>query len=50
MAKIINDDLASRLITGTLLLKPGISRFSEKSVHFEDGSTVDDVDEVGLIK
>ena len=43
-----NDDLANRLASGTLIVKPDIKRFNENSVEFVDGSVVGDVDVILL--
>ncbi|VDK25669.1 unnamed protein product [Anisakis simplex] len=43
----VNDELAGRIQSGTLKIKPNISSFGETNVTFEDGSSVENVDEVG---
>lgn len=40
----VNEELPNRIISGTLQVKPNVSRFDGSSVHFDDGSFVDDVD------
>lgn len=40
----VNEELPNRIISGTLQVKPNISRFDGSSVHFDDGSVVEDVD------
>ncbi|XP_075895643.1 flavin-containing monooxygenase 5-like [Nelusetta ayraudi] len=40
----VNEELPNRIISGTLQVKPNVSRFDGSSVHFDDGSVVDDVD------
>ncbi|KAF1753859.1 hypothetical protein GCK72_020416 [Caenorhabditis remanei] len=44
----INDELPNRIACGTVRVKPGIKEFSQKSIKFEDGSVVENVDEVIL--
>lgn len=44
----INDDLANRIASGTVIVRPNISRFTENGVVFADGEQVDDVDVVIL--
>ncbi|KJH49513.1 Flavin-binding monooxygenase-like protein [Dictyocaulus viviparus] len=44
----VNDELPNRIASGTLRIKPNIREFTTKGVIFEDGSEVDDVDEVLL--
>lgn len=40
----VNEELPNRIISGTLQVKPNISRFDGSRVHFNDGSVVEDVD------
>lgn len=40
----VNEELPNRIISGTLQVKPNISRFDGSRVHFDDGSVVEDVD------
>lgn len=40
----VNEELPNRIISGTLQVKPNISRFDGSSVHFDDGSIVEDLD------
>ncbi|KAE9555400.1 hypothetical protein FO519_001412 [Halicephalobus sp. NKZ332] len=42
----VNDELPNRIISGTVTLKPNISKFSERNVIFEDGTVAKDVDVV----
>ena len=42
----MNDELPNRLACGTILIKPNIASFAKDAVVFEDGTTVDPVDEV----
>uniref|UniRef100_A0A1I7TM90 Flavin-containing monooxygenase n=1 Tax=Caenorhabditis tropicalis TaxID=1561998 RepID=A0A1I7TM90_9PELO len=44
----INDELPNRIACGTVRVKPGIKSFAENSIEFEDGSVVEDIDEVLL--
>uniref|UniRef100_A0A914XVE9 Flavin-containing monooxygenase n=1 Tax=Plectus sambesii TaxID=2011161 RepID=A0A914XVE9_9BILA len=44
----INDDLANRLASGTVVIRPNISRFTHDGVMFADGEKVNDVDVVIL--
>ncbi|XP_078288197.1 flavin-containing monooxygenase 5-like isoform X2 [Rhinoraja longicauda] len=39
----VNDDLPNRIISGTVLMKPNVKRFTEKAAIFEDGS-VEEID------
>ncbi|KAG8003412.1 Dimethylaniline monooxygenase [N-oxide-forming] 5 [Nibea albiflora] len=40
----VNDELPSRILSGTVLVKPNIRRFQGSNVEFDDGSVVEDVD------
>lgn len=44
----VNDELPNRIASGTVRVKPGIKSFTETSIHFEDGTFVENVDEVIL--
>uniref|UniRef100_A0A8R1EEP5 Flavin-containing monooxygenase n=1 Tax=Caenorhabditis japonica TaxID=281687 RepID=A0A8R1EEP5_CAEJA len=44
----VNDELPNRIACGTVRVKPGIQSFTENSIIFEDGSRVENVDEVIL--
>ncbi|KHJ97124.1 Flavin-binding monooxygenase-like protein [Oesophagostomum dentatum] len=43
-----NDELAFRLASGTVVVKPNIDRFTEHDVYFSDGSKVENIDYVVL--
>nr|XP_056700131.1 flavin-containing monooxygenase 5-like [Euleptes europaea] len=40
----INDEIANRIISGRVVVKPNIKEFSETSVLFDNGSKEDDID------
>lgn len=40
---IVNDDLAGRIISGRVQVKPNVKEFSRTSVVFTDGSVIDEV-------
>ncbi|CAP25130.1 Protein CBG04431 [Caenorhabditis briggsae] len=42
----VNDELPNRIACGTVRIKPNIANFTEHGVVFEDGSKLDQVDEV----
>lgn len=42
----INDDLPNRIISGKILMKANVKRFTETSAIFEDGSVEEDIDVV----
>ncbi|KAI1716036.1 flavin-binding monooxygenase-like domain-containing protein [Ditylenchus destructor] len=42
----VNDELPNRIISGTVVVKPNILKFSETGVIFDDGTTVQNVDTV----
>ncbi|TKR72296.1 hypothetical protein L596_019768 [Steinernema carpocapsae] len=42
----INDELPNRLISGTVVVKPNIERFTETGIVFDDGTVVENVDTV----
>eukprot|EP00079_Xenopus_tropicalis_P024140 XP_012816672.1 PREDICTED: flavin containing monooxygenase 2 isoform X1 [Xenopus tropicalis] len=43
---LVNEELPSRILTGTIVIKPGVKEFTETSVCFEDGTRVDNLDVV----
>lgn len=43
---IVNDYLPSQILCGAIRVKPNISTFTETSVIFEDGTVVEDLEEV----
>jgi len=43
---VTNDDLPSRVLCGSVLVRPGIARLMPSGVRFTDGTCVDDVDTV----
>ncbi|XP_026559216.1 dimethylaniline monooxygenase [N-oxide-forming] 2-like [Pseudonaja textilis] len=43
---IMGDDLPNAIITGRVLMKPNVKKFTEKGVIFEDGSTEENIDVV----
>lgn len=42
---MVNDDLANRIVCGSVKIKPDIAEIQENSVKFEDG-TVEEVDTI----
>jgi len=42
----VNDELPNRIISGTVVVKPNISKFSEEGLCFDDGTSVPKVDVV----
>uniref|UniRef100_A0A914DFC5 Flavin-containing monooxygenase n=1 Tax=Acrobeloides nanus TaxID=290746 RepID=A0A914DFC5_9BILA len=44
----VNDDLPNRIANGTVLIVPNIKAFTENGVIFEDGTRIENVDEVIL--
>ncbi|XP_035683490.1 flavin-containing monooxygenase 5-like isoform X4 [Branchiostoma floridae] len=42
----VNDDLPNRIITGSIIVKPNIKRFTKTGVVFEDDTVEDDIDAV----
>lgn len=42
----VNDELPNRIACGTVRIKPNISKFTETGVLFEDGSLIEQVDEI----
>lgn len=45
---LVNEELPSRIMSGSIMVKPHVTRFTETSVHFADGSVVDNLDVVML--
>ena len=43
---IVNDDLPSRILSGSVQVRPGIARLTSSGVQFTDGTYVDDIDAV----
>ena len=43
---MLNDELPHRIITGTVVVKPNVTRFTKTGVVFDDGSRIDDLDAV----
>ena len=43
---MVNDDLPHRIIVGSVVVKPNVSRFTKTGVVFDDGSEVNDLDAV----
>lgn len=44
----VNDDLPNRIISGNVIIKPDVKRFTESAVEFDDGTTEGDIDVVFL--
>jgi len=42
----INDELPNRIVSGSVIIKANVSRFTETGVEFEDGTRADDIDYV----
>jgi len=42
----VNDDLPSRILSGSVQVRPGIARLTSSGVQFTDGTYVDDIDAV----
>ena len=40
---VVNDNLPSRIISGSIQVRPGISRLTSSGVQFTDGTYVDDI-------
>ena len=40
----INDELPNRIVSGGVIIKSNVSRFTETGVEFEDGTRADDID------
>ncbi|CAJ0940024.1 unnamed protein product, partial [Ranitomeya imitator] len=45
---LVNDEFPSRILSGSIMVKPHVTKFTETSVHFADGSVVDNLDVVLL--
>ncbi|KAG8436657.1 hypothetical protein GDO86_007668 [Hymenochirus boettgeri] len=45
---LVNEEFPSRILSGSVVVKPGIKRFTENSAHFEDGTKIDNLDVVIL--
>ncbi|XP_066291843.1 flavin-containing monooxygenase 5-like [Branchiostoma lanceolatum] len=43
---MVNDDMPNRIITGALVIKPNIKRFTETGVVFDNDTVEDDIDAV----
>lgn len=43
---VTNDDLPSRILSGSVQVRPGIARLMPSGVRFTDGTCVDDVDTI----
>ncbi|KAM9324781.1 dimethylaniline monooxygenase [N-oxide-forming] 2-like [Gastrophryne carolinensis] len=43
---LANEELPSRILCGSIIIKPGVTRFTETAAHFSDGSVVDNLDVV----
>uniref|UniRef100_A0A8C5PP99 Flavin-containing monooxygenase n=1 Tax=Leptobrachium leishanense TaxID=445787 RepID=A0A8C5PP99_9ANUR len=43
---LVNEELPSRILAGLIIMKPGVTRFTETSAHFADGTSIDDLDVV----
>ena len=43
---MFNDELPSRILCGTLSIRPGVTEFTETSATFEDGTTFEAIDAV----
>lgn len=43
---VFNDELPSRILCGTLSIKPGVKEFTETSAVFEDGTMFEAIDAV----
>ncbi|XP_053325301.1 dimethylaniline monooxygenase [N-oxide-forming] 2-like [Spea bombifrons] len=41
---LVNEELPSRILSGSIIMKPGVIKFMETSVQFSDGTTVDNID------
>eukprot|EP00795_Rhopilema_esculentum_P010471 gene10471-19181_t len=41
---LINDEIATRISTGSLLIKPAVMKTKDRKVYFNDGTFVDNVD------
>ncbi|XP_040263057.1 dimethylaniline monooxygenase [N-oxide-forming] 2-like [Bufo bufo] len=45
---LVNEELPSRILSGSIMIKSHVERFTETAVHFADGSVVDNLDVVLL--
>jgi len=45
-AFVVNDDLPSRILSGSVQVRPDIARLTSSGVHFVDGTFVDGIDTV----
>ncbi|XP_018414574.1 PREDICTED: dimethylaniline monooxygenase [N-oxide-forming] 2-like [Nanorana parkeri] len=45
---LVNDEIASRVLSGSIVIKPGVIKFTETDAHFSDGTIVRDLDVVIL--
>ncbi|XP_077132539.1 dimethylaniline monooxygenase [N-oxide-forming] 2-like [Ranitomeya variabilis] len=45
---LVNEEFPSRILSGSIMVKPHVTKFTETSVHFADGSIVDNLDVVLL--
>ncbi|XP_063283421.1 dimethylaniline monooxygenase [N-oxide-forming] 2-like [Pelobates fuscus] len=43
---LVNEELPSRILAGLVIMKPGITKFTETSAQFVDGTKVDNLDVV----
>ena len=43
---VTNDDLPSRILSGSVQVRPGIDRLTSSGVRFSDGTYVEDVDTI----
>ncbi|OCT82908.1 hypothetical protein XELAEV_18025443mg [Xenopus laevis] len=43
---LVNEELPSRLLSGTIVIKPGVKEFTETSVCFKNGARIDNLDVV----
>ena len=41
---MVNDDIANRIITGSVIIKPNVEEFTETGVKFDDGTFEDNID------
>lgn len=45
----VNDELPNRLACGSVIIKPNVQSFTEHGVVFDDGTSIDHVDEAGYV-
>ncbi|XP_068098730.1 dimethylaniline monooxygenase [N-oxide-forming] 2-like [Hyperolius riggenbachi] len=43
---LVNDELPSHILSGSIIIKPGVTKFTETAAHFWDGTVVDNLDAV----